>query len=509
MVKKKSGSKREKLRTRTERAKKVREHKRKQKKFANRNPEKAALLKRMRQSQRVERGIPSSHPLKDHLLKQVEEAKRRREEQVEAKKAARKEARQQNLLAKRLGVTAADLVASAQDRARDFENAAEGADEDGMVRGDGTLGQQSRRAYLRELKKVVNASDVVLHVVDARDPLGSFSEAIEEAVRRYAEKRLVIVVNKADLVPREALCSWLQFFRRRAPTLAFKASTAGGEQRLKQLSGDASQAAAGALRGTASIGAETLLNLLKNYCRTGGLKSTIAVGCVGYPNVGKSSLINSLKRVRAVGVSSTAGFTKAMQEVVLDKHIRLIDSPGVVFADGDSASTALRNVVDPDSLDDPISAAEGILQRVPVAALQAKYVLPSSVRASTHAFLAGLGRRLGRVRKGGVPDKEAAARTLLRDWNTGRIPFYTLPPEDANVAAFSAESQLVGGFGKEVDLEALESENADIMDALPDNAATDMIQVQGAQGRAAGAPQLLWDDETGDAGDAAAMDDSP
>lgn len=61
------------------------------------------------------------------------------------------------------------------------------------------------------------------------------------------------------------------------------------------------------------LGADSLLQLLKNYCRTNGVKTSITVGIIGYPNVGKSSLINSLKRSRAVGVSSTAGFTRTVQ----------------------------------------------------------------------------------------------------------------------------------------------------------------------------------------------------
>ena len=90
----------------------------------------------------------------------------------------------------------------------------------------------------------------------------------------------------------------------------------------------------------------------------------ITVGIIGYPNVGKSSILNSLKRSRAVGVSPTPGFTKSLQEVVLDGSIRLIDSPGVVFDDGDSgAGAVLRNSVDPDSVRDPMPAMQSLLGR--------------------------------------------------------------------------------------------------------------------------------------------------
>lgn len=85
------------------------------------------------------------------------------------------------------------------------------------------------------------------------------------------------------------------------------------------------------------------------------MKTAITVGVVGFPNVGKSSLINSLKRTRVANVGSTPGVTKAMQEVHLDKNVKLLDCPGIVFAaSGDNeASATLRNCTKIEKLEDP------------------------------------------------------------------------------------------------------------------------------------------------------------
>lgn len=86
------------------------------------------------------------------------------------------------------------------------------------------------------------------------------------------------------------------------------------------------------------------------------IKKSITVGVIGLPNVGKSSLINSLKRCHVANVGATPGLTRSMQEVQLDKNVKLLDCPGVVMLKSgeNDASIALRNCKRIEKLDDPV-----------------------------------------------------------------------------------------------------------------------------------------------------------
>lgn len=143
------------------------------------------------------------------------------------------------------------------------------------------------------------------------------------------------------------------------------------------------------------------MNLLKNYCRSEDTKKSIVVGIVGFPNVGKSSIINSLRRGKVVGVSSTPGYTKNLQEIVLDKNIKLIDSPGVVFSlDQDKEyNMILHNAIRIEDIKDPIEVVSVILNKVPKENLVELYKMEISSWNSTEQFLWIIGDKMGKYKK--------------------------------------------------------------------------------------------------------------
>uniref|UniRef100_A0A8C6QK98 Guanine nucleotide-binding protein-like 3-like protein n=3 Tax=Nannospalax galili TaxID=1026970 RepID=A0A8C6QK98_NANGA len=391
----------------------------------------------------------------DHASREAELKKKRVEEMREKQQVAREQERQRHR-------TLESYCQDVLKRQQEFENKEEVLQELNMF--PQLDDEATRKAYYKEFRKVVEYSDVILEVLDARDPLGCRCFQMEETVlRAEGNKKLVLVLNKIDLVPKEIVEKWLDYLRNELPTVAFKASTQHQVRNLTRCSVPADQAPESLLKSKACFGAENLMRVLGNYCRLGEVRTHIRVGVVGLPNVGKSSLINSLKRSRACSVGAVPGVTKFMQEVYLDKFIRLLDAPGIVPGPNSEVGTILRNCIHVQKLTDPVTPVETILQRCNLEEISNYYGV--SGFQTTEQFLTAVAHRLGKKKKGGIYSQEQAAKAVLADWVSGKISFY-IPPPSTHSLPTHLSAEIVKEMTEVFDIEDTEQANEDTMECL-------------------------------------------
>ena len=263
---------------------------------------------------------------------------------------------------------------------------------------------QSKRIW-NELYKVIDSSDVIVQVLDVRDPMGTRCKRIEDELRKpdRRHKHMVLVLNKCDLVPTWVTRRWVKILSREYPTLAFHASI------------------------TNPFGKGSLLQLFRQFSSLHSDKKQISIGFVGYPNVGKSSIINTLKGENVCSAAPVPGETKTWRYITLFKRIFLIDCPGVVYPFGNTPTDCvLKNVVRMETIQDPTDYIGPILAR-----LRPQYVTQHyGVSSWTDPldFLKQLAKKSGKLLKGGDPDMNNTARLVLGDWQLGRLPYFICPP---------------------------------------------------------------------------------
>ncbi|RVW93112.1 Nuclear/nucleolar GTPase 2 [Vitis vinifera] len=237
-------------------------------------------------------------------------------------------------------------------------------------------------------------------------------------------------IHKCDLIPAWATKGWLRVLSKEFPTLAFHASI------------------------NKSFGKGSLLSVLRQFARLKSDKQAISVGFVGYPNVGKSSVINTLRTknvmflfpfsssvVSVLALLSTSpvnlwlvckvapipGETKVWQYITLTKRIFLIDCPGVVYQNSDSETdVVLKGVVRVTNLEDASEHIGEVLKRVKKEHLERAYKIKDW--DDENDFLVQLCKLTGKLLKGGEPDLMTVAKMVLHDWQRGRIPFFVPPP---------------------------------------------------------------------------------
>ncbi|NXB67452.1 GNL3 protein, partial [Struthidea cinerea] len=438
--------------------KKIREHHRKVRKEAK---------KRGHKKPKKDPGIPSAAPFKEELLREAEQRKQRLEELKQKQKLNRQKEHEKK------------RKLEAKKNAAKIKEKAEGKESPGKSKGktNKLLNKNSKKSFCRELMKVLEASDVVLEVLDARDPMGCRCPQLEQAVTcSGGNKKLLLVLNKIDLVPKDNLEKWLNYLKKEFPTVAFKSATMMKDKTMEQVT--KRRARVDFSETSQYFGSKCLLKLLQEYSKT--QDKAIQVGVVGFPNVGKSSIINSLKGKRACNVGLARGVTKSMQIVHLDKQTKMLDSPSIIADPSNSAlALALRSIIDTEGSDsaDVLEGVNAIVNHCSKQQVMMHYNIPDF--RDPEEFLSLLAQKRGMLKKGGVPDIENMAKLVLCDWTGARIKYYSQPPGFQKPPPYLTEQKIAemqAGFN----LNNLEQENSNTVQALKHPSPASSIVFQSA-----------------------------
>ena len=254
---------------------------------------------------------------------------------------------------------------------------------------------------------VIRNSDVVLLLVDARMPEVSRNSEIVKAVHGEHSrkgsttseneiipgmrgKRLVMVFNKSDLVSRKEL------------------------EKLKNKYDDAFFISA-----SKKIGIGKLRDTLQNMADNWG-KSSLRVGVVGYPNIGKSTLINLLAPGAKAKVSPVSGTTKKTQWI-RNGNIRIMDSPGVIPFGDNKSQLGMTASKDPHKIKNPEKVAIRTIEYLMEKSKGTIEKFYGVKGKDAYEIFEDIAKKKGFLIKGGEVDENRTAIKIIDDWQKGKI----------------------------------------------------------------------------------------
>ncbi len=260
--------------------------------------------------------------------------------------------------------------------------------------------KKQRGKYPVLAEKIIQMSDIILEVLDARFIGETRNLELEEKIKKQS-KKIIYVLNKFDLADLKKDTEEINSMN---PKVFVSCLTRKGATELRNKIKITSQ----------KIG--------KIVDRENG---RITVGIIGYPNTGKSSIINLITGKPSAGVGADAGFTRTIQKIRLTPEIVLLDSPGVIpakkYSDSNVVAMSQHAKVGARSYSQvkfPDVAVNDIMKEFP-SLIEGFYNI--SANGDSEALIEQLGRKKGFLKKGNQVDEDKTARFVLRDWQEGRI----------------------------------------------------------------------------------------
>jgi len=312
--------------------------------------------------------------------------------------------------------------------------------------------------FWRQLWRVVERSDVIVQIVDARDPMLYRCRDFEEYVKEVNNKKVnLLLVNKSDFLSADQRRIWKNYWNDNGVTCIFWSALIENEKLDKKEDTTLDEEVENVTEEAEKVVLETededtkcltreeLIDYFKKYKKDD--QKSVTIGMVGYPNVGKSSTVNTLMGAKRVAVSATPGRTKHFQTLHVDSELCLCDCPGLVFPSyvANRSEMVLCGILPIDQMRDHVGPVNLMASRISRQLLNAYYGIrieepPSHCanpeRPPTSAeFLDAHALSRGFMTSHGQPDNSRSARIVLKDYVNGKL-VYSKPPPGGDIEEY-------------------------------------------------------------------------
>jgi len=261
--------------------------------------------------------------------------------------------------------------------------------------------KKQREKYPSLSQKVIEQSGIILEILDARFISRTRNIDFEEMIKKKG-KKIIYVLNKADLIEKEKTNS--EELEKIIPYEFVSCKKREGIKKLR--------------------------DRIKAEAKKINSSDRITVGVIGYPNTGKSSVINLLSGKSSAGTGADAGFTKGIQKIKLAKNIILMDTPGVIpekeYSNVKKELITKHTIVGGRSysqVKEPEMIVAGIMVEFP-GILEKYYKIDEE--GDSEKLIKEIGSKKGFLKKGGVVDEDKSSRFILKEWQEGKIKAYDL-----------------------------------------------------------------------------------
>jgi len=342
----------------------------------------------------------------------------------------------------------------------------------------------------KQLWMTVEKGQILFQIVDGRNPLYYRCPDLENYIKEVdTNKEIILIVNKADLMNEDLRKNWADYFKTHNIKYVFFSAVneiekmEKGENMTQSEKIDQSDyrifTRNELIQYIKEIG-ETIQKEEKsiennNNKSKNQSNNALMVGFIGYPNVGKSSIINVLMKTKKAGVANIPGRTKHYQTLFLpeepnlnisSKSICLVDCPGLIFPSfTTSKADMLVNGIYPiDTLSDIYNPIQIIINQIPskILANFYKIILPDIYSAKQ--FLQIIAKKRGFYTGNGLPEEAKTAKLILRDYTSGKLLYCHLRPD------YSEEKfGKISTFENNVELTKEEKENHKLIENIPAN----------------------------------------